>query len=236
MSRNTSMLRALMPLALAVLAGCGSSALLSMKRGLMVEGRITGGDEDSVFVESESQEGNSRIAVPRADITDIDHPGNVAATLGGILGAYGIANVAVGAPACDQRGDGGAFCVGVFLPLTIALPIFIYGLVTWQRSRSAAASVDGRPSVRQSHSAPHYYPSRPEALPVRRPVQPLQPPPPPPPPLSTPVDPPRRVLSPKAAESVDSPGAVDRCTAEQVADMRSHGVSEAAIAAACVQP
>ncbi len=224
MSRNAAMLRSLMPFALAVLAGCGSSALLSMKRGVLVDGRITGGDSDSVFVESASQEGTSHLAVPRAEITDIDHPGNVAATLGGILSAYGTANAAVGAPGCDQRG-GGAFCVGVFLPLAIGIPVFIYGLVTWQRSRSAAAAVEGRPSAPPGYSAPPDYPSRPEALPGRRPIQPIRPP------LSFPADPPT-----KAAESVDSPGALGRCPAEQVADMRSHGVSEAAIGAACLQP
>jgi hypothetical protein len=240
------MLRTLVPIAFAILAGCGSSALISTKRGYFLEGRISGGDSNSVFVES--QRADSPIAIPRSEIADIDHPGNVAATIGGILGGYGVANSVVAVPTCEQAVAYKEACyVGTLLPLAVAIPMFIYGLVTWQRSRSAAEEMVEERPFEPAHSAQPAYPllptrpSQPETLPLRGPIQAV----PPPAPLSVPVEQPRRVVSPGAALPArqpgadlpaQPPGALGRCPAEQVADMRSHGVSEAAIAAACVQP
>lgn len=76
------------------------------------------------------------MTVSRDTITDIDHPGNVAATIGGILTGYGIVNIIAGAGDCDRYG--GAYCTGVFLPASIGAPIMAFGLYQWVRSTNAA--------------------------------------------------------------------------------------------------
>lgn len=115
-----------------LLAGCGTTATVSRLGSRPLDARIVGGDSASIYVETDS----AKYAVPRNEITDIDHPGNVAATIGAIVTGYGIANIAAGASDCDRYG--GAYCAGVFLPAAIGAPVMAYGLVTWISSVSAA--------------------------------------------------------------------------------------------------
>ncbi|MCK6590291.1 MAG: hypothetical protein HUU21_28990 [Polyangiaceae bacterium] len=116
---------------LGLLSGCGNSATIQSRFG-SVEGKIVGGDRENVYVEQAS--GFTR-SVPKSDIVDVDHPGNVAATIGAVITGYGVTNIAVGMPQCEK--EGAAFCTGVFLPATIGASLLTYGLVTYVGSTTA---------------------------------------------------------------------------------------------------
>ncbi|HEY7372351.1 MAG TPA: hypothetical protein VIF57_09350 [Polyangia bacterium] len=111
--------------------GCGSTATIST-RGGQINGEIVSGDARNVYLQGQG----GVLAVSRQEITDIDHPGNGVALAGGIVSAYGVFNIAVGAPRCHEKGS--SYCVGVFTPLAIGLPLMIYGLVVYGTSVSAA--------------------------------------------------------------------------------------------------
>lgn len=120
-----------------VLGGCGTTATVSRVNAPAMEGRIVSSDQRAIYV----QTAGDTFPIARDEISDIDHPGNVAATIGAIVTGYGIANIAVGAENCDRQGA--AYCTGVFLPAAIGLPIMAYGLGTWINSvRSAGPRKD----------------------------------------------------------------------------------------------
>jgi hypothetical protein len=109
---------------LAVCTGCSTTSTITRVDQPTVEDHIVGGDAENVYVgEKEAPQ-----TIPRSQIKDIDYPGDGAAVAGSILSGYGVVNIAVGAPLCDQKGA--AFCTGVFLPLGIGLPILIWGIAT----------------------------------------------------------------------------------------------------------
>lgn len=118
----------------AFVTGCGTTAIISKKDGTLVEGTIRASDREQIYLDTPEGGG-----ISRQSIHDIDHPGNVAATIGGILTAYGVANIAVGAPQyCTGYQASGAGCTGVFLPATIGGSLLAYGLLTWSSSVRAA--------------------------------------------------------------------------------------------------
>jgi hypothetical protein len=119
-------------------AGCGTTATIYRKSGQQDEATILRGSSSSVMVDT----GAGERPIPREDITDIDHPGNVHATIGAVLLAYGILNIAVGSSQCQSKGA--AFCTGVFLPATLGLGMSIWGLTIWSRSSTAARSTGAR--------------------------------------------------------------------------------------------
>lgn len=114
------------------LGGCGTTATISRINAPAMEGRIVSSDQRSIYV----QTAGDTFPIARDEISDIDHPGNVAATIGAVVTGYGIANIALGAEDCDR--GGAAYCTGVFLPAAIGAPIMAYGLVTWLKSVSAS--------------------------------------------------------------------------------------------------
>jgi hypothetical protein len=110
-------------------AACSTMATVTRRNAPALDARIIGGDSENVYVES----GNGRIeTIPRSDIQDIDHPGNVAALIGGIISAYGLVNIVVGSPNCETQGA--AYCTGVFLPMAVGLPIMSWGGYTHTQS------------------------------------------------------------------------------------------------------
>lgn len=138
-----SCLPALFVLSFAPLAiGCGSMATITKRNGIRVDAKII--DSDMRAVHIKTPKGYDQVGISREDIADIDHPGNVAATIGGLLTAYGIYNVKVGLPECN----GSAECTGVLLPVAIGAPLLIYGVTTWAIS-VAAANHYGRPTTSQ---------------------------------------------------------------------------------------
>jgi hypothetical protein len=122
---------------LVLLTGCGNSATITRRTASPVDAKIIGGDRENLYVELP---GGTTDTIAKRDVVDIDHPGNVAATIGAVVGAYGVANIAVGMPECDKQGP--AYCMGVFLPATIGLSLITYGLGTYIGSTSA---VDAKP-------------------------------------------------------------------------------------------
>jgi hypothetical protein len=118
-------------LGLVFLTGCGTSATITRRSGTAIDAEIISSDEENVYVRSAS----GTQPIPRREIADVDHPGNVAAVIGGVVAVYGAANIAVGAPQCDEGGP--AYCVGVFTPAVIGGSIFIWGLATYDGSVKA---------------------------------------------------------------------------------------------------
>jgi hypothetical protein len=118
--------------ALGLVAGCGTTATIKRVDGSAVEARIVGGDDRKLYLEQDGEP----LEVERRDVRDISHPGNAASIVGGILAGYGVINIAVGAPQCNDKGA--AFCTGVFLPEAVGLPMLIWGIATHAASVSAA--------------------------------------------------------------------------------------------------
>jgi hypothetical protein len=120
---------------LALLCGCSTTATISRINGGTVEARIARSDDKSLFVKTAE---GPEVAIPRADVSEIDHPGNATAVFGGFLSAYGALNIAAGIETCGEVG--GAYCIGTFLPAAIGVPMLIWGLKTWGDSLSAASN------------------------------------------------------------------------------------------------
>lgn len=117
--------------ALALVAGCGTTATITRRDGATVEAKILGGDSKKLYVEEDGQP----LEIDRNDVRDVSHPGKAATIVGGILSGYGVINIAVGAPMCNDKGA--AFCTGVFLPEAVGLPLLIWGIATHAGSVSA---------------------------------------------------------------------------------------------------
>lgn len=117
----------------ALLCGCGTKAIIQRANAPSFEGEIVKSDSEYLYVELDYSA--TPMTIPRTEVRDIDHPGNVAAIIGGILSAYGVLNIIAGVEQCDKSA---AFCSGVFLPASIGLPTMIYGIAVWHRSVSAA--------------------------------------------------------------------------------------------------
>jgi hypothetical protein len=119
-------------LSLALLTGCSTTSTITRVNGPTIEGHIVGGDAENVYVGPK----DAPEAIPRSEITDIDYPGDGATVVGSILGAYGIANIAVGLPHCNANGP--AFCTGVFAPLGVGIGMVLWGIGTHASAVSAA--------------------------------------------------------------------------------------------------
>ena len=172
---------------------CSTTATIYRSNGMMMEGSIEGGSPDSITV---APSYGAPQEVPRSDITEIDHPGNVHALVGGIVLAYGIANIAVGMEECERQG--GAYCVGVFTPAAIGTGMLIWGLATWISSNSAADDTSLPSTAREpSRTAPS------SALPPANAVRPTAPATPAPAPA--PTDPPPAAPAPSAPPPAPSP-------------------------------
>ena len=108
--------------------GCSTMATIYKKDGSIVEERIRASDSSSIHLSDGS-------TVTRADIRDIDHPGNVVVAVSSFPAVLGLV-LTVGATQGDASG------VFVFLiGLCIAIPSTaanIWGWYTFGRSRSAA--------------------------------------------------------------------------------------------------
>lgn len=108
---------------------CGSTASIKKTDGTEISGRIIAGDDENIYIKTLA----GQVPIKKSEISDIDHPGNGLAVTGGIITAYGILNIAVGVPQCEE--EGGAFCLGVFTPAGIGIPMFANGFSIWNRSK-----------------------------------------------------------------------------------------------------
>jgi hypothetical protein len=132
----------------ALVMGCGNVATITRKsQTVPSEGKITRSDAVMVYVQKRPD--SDEYGIDRSDIVDIDHPGNVAAVIGGVVAAYGVANIQVGVPEyCHgYQEDDGAACVGVFLPAVIGGSVMVYGLAVWARSVISAIPTSAPPNA-----------------------------------------------------------------------------------------
>lgn len=119
---------------LLLLSGCSTTATIGRVDGGAYTARIVRSDQRSLFVKTSAE--GQEIAIPRANVSEIDHPGNGMAVFGALLTAYGAMNIAAGAGTCSEVG--GAYCVGTVLPAAVGIPILIWGMNTWTNSTHAA--------------------------------------------------------------------------------------------------
>jgi len=137
-----------------VQAGCGGYAVVERRDQTEIEGTIIGGTEEQVLVQPAT--GGAVVVVPRGDIDDIDHDGNVALITFAVVGLPFLPFIGPsGEMAITGRysGKGGERqdWVGHFLGLTIfATSITPWVLATWSGirwggSRLRASGTDRRP-------------------------------------------------------------------------------------------
>ena len=120
------------------LSGCSTAATLSLNSGVEVEARIRGADQDNLIVMTKD---GSEVAIPREEISEIDHPGNVAAVIGGLMTANVTQSVVRNQGfTCGESEQPEATCLGVGIHAAIGAYLLLWGLVTWVDSTRAAAS------------------------------------------------------------------------------------------------
>ena len=124
-------------LASILFCGCSTAASISRADGKPINGKILRSSSSAIIVETKTGS--------RSNISDIDHPGNGVAIIGGLLGAYGAFNITQGVPLCEENGP--AFCGGVFLPAVVGGTMLIWGLSTWLGSTGAASMPSGSTTV-----------------------------------------------------------------------------------------
>ena len=119
--------------------GCGTTATIYKKNGSVVEARIVRSDQSNIYL------ANGR-TVARADITEIDHPGDVLAAAGGIMSAVGIGvgiwGVILLSGPCDELCGlrdlvGGSMSGSGALLLVAGVYSAIWGWSTFRDSKSA---------------------------------------------------------------------------------------------------
>ena len=113
--------------------GCGSSAIIHLKNGKSIEAKITDSDYESVYITAGYDK-----EIPRSQIVDIDHPGNVLATIGGLFVLTGAQFWYIGSETKEYVP--GAFSKGMGLISLISGGLMsIYGISVWNRSRKNAS-------------------------------------------------------------------------------------------------
>jgi hypothetical protein len=119
--------------------GCSTTATIHRSDGYMLEGRIKGGTASSIIVDPRI---GKRQEVPRSQVTDIDHPGNVHALIGGIV--FGIGGISAGANCGQADGAGADRDADCFYAVSIAITgaaMLGWGLYQWFDSTDAADDV-----------------------------------------------------------------------------------------------
>src|SRR4051794_30682642 len=127
---------------LLALAGCGTTATIR-EGGVEHHVRIDRSTPSALIVQTNEGERT----IPRAGISEIDHPGNVLAVAGLPFVALGVANL-LGAWNCGDGERSHAFCMGSSvggLTVSVGLLMTIWGATTWDRSRVAAGAGAGQP-------------------------------------------------------------------------------------------
>lgn len=118
------MKRAAIGLLALALAGCGTSATVTTP-GAVWTGTITGHTRDRLIVGGH--------AVARSDVTDIDHPGNVAAWIGTVVAAVGALSATSNCTA-ERRAQDETPCQSSGVWLLTGIPIAVYGILTHSAS------------------------------------------------------------------------------------------------------
>jgi hypothetical protein len=128
--------RPVVALALSALIGCGTAA--TVREGAIEhQVRIDRSTPSELIVQTNEGERS----IPRAGISDIDHPGNVLAAAGLPFVALGVANL-LGVWNCGDGEPSHTFCmssaVGV-VTVSVGALMTVWGGAIWERSHRAAA-------------------------------------------------------------------------------------------------
>lgn len=124
---------------LTLLSGC-SSATVHLRDGPPIDGEIVDSDARTVRVRVDGRP----VSIERAHIAEIDHPGNVAMLVGGVLMGISAAMITVplvvpSGPECDDEiAELVLVSTGVMYGLTGVVPLVAGGL-SWTTSRRRAA-------------------------------------------------------------------------------------------------
>jgi hypothetical protein len=179
--------------------GCSTTATIMRTSGPPIEASIEGGSPSSIVLEGGA-------VVPRSEVVEVDHPGNVHAVVGGVVLGYGLLNIAAGSATCgdsgkfSSKGEQNGYCIGMVTPALVGVGMLIWGLVVHSGSKSALNDTS------HALAEPEVAPNGPYApfAPGQAPPPPAQPPlasPPPvaPAPASTPSVAPAPATQPAVA-------------------------------------
>lgn len=144
---------------------CSTSATISTHDGKSIEAVISHADAETVFVETKFSGPISR--VPKVQILDIDHPGNVHLLVGSILTAFGLFQGAVAIWAYSERvNDPYNEIIAVnfgfqsVVYLAVGIPLGLWGFKTWTGSKARLENglekirITVRPDVSTGHLSP----------------------------------------------------------------------------------
>jgi hypothetical protein len=175
-------------------AACSSTATIRRGNGPAYEAAIASSDEQAVYVRGEN---GMTYRVPRAEVVDIDHPGNIALTVGASLLAYGVLmGFLIHNEEPNPSSVGESVAVGALFAGPGAVLAGVGGL-TYLHSRQRASAFEN--AVVAPIVAPPAQPYLPPGYgwPVPQ-WQPSPPPPPPPAPAAPPTPPPAPETAPPA--------------------------------------
>lgn len=137
-----------------VLAGCGTNATVTRKRGDEVEGKLLGRHAGQLWVQST---GDRKVAVPEEDVADVTHPGTPAMVVGGgtlVLSALLFVwaqSEDCARPASSEYSPRVGYCVGTLATvpavagLTTGIGMTLWGLSEYSASY-ARAGTDAAPA------------------------------------------------------------------------------------------
>jgi hypothetical protein len=132
-----------------LVSGCSTTATVITRDGKREETRIVGGDREVLLLQNDY--GVEKV-VRRTEVKDIDHPGNVVATIGGIIGgSYGLSLAFVGSLCATSGSSRNSTCLPL-LGMTGAMTalgavMFVWGLWTWLGSKNAVSDSVSTPPV-----------------------------------------------------------------------------------------
>src|SRR5262245_17058192 len=123
-----------------VALGCSTTATVTRRHGAELEGTIWGGTPYDVVVKTEDGRYEE---IPRDDISDIDHPGNVHALIGALAVGLGGIMLLEQSERCevDYQSD----CWSFVIPLAVGAPLMVWGISTWKSSEILAGKSSLKP-------------------------------------------------------------------------------------------
>ena len=140
---------------------CSCSASVQRRSGPPVEAWFESSDSDNLHLTSENGE---HVTVPRSDVVDIDHPGNVVLTAGIVAAALGtFLLVSASSNALCSRGSSClspetrlAQGLGGVALISTSIPMVVGGWWSYRRSIKAAAAPPPLPVPKQAktHDVP----------------------------------------------------------------------------------
>lgn len=123
-------------LAAVITTGCSTTATISRSATAPLEAKVLRSDQQTLFVETSL---GKEVVLPRAEVTDVDHPGNVHAIVGGAFLGIGAVSAAVHAPSVCESQDA-LSCASYFALPALGTGMVAWGLWAWISSRSAAGT------------------------------------------------------------------------------------------------